>query len=144
MKPEQLEFKLTKIQTEQFATIPDVEIGEDITISAGINFGIEIETQRLLCNVSFNFESDSQKFIILKVICEFKVEENSFKKALDAEEKKYVFPVKFMQHLGVITVGTARGVLHAKTDGTEFNRYFLPTINLTEMVQEAVIFSAKD
>ena len=45
-----------------------------------------------------------------------------------------------MKHLSVITVGTARGVLHAKTENTPFNKFVLPTINVTELVKEDVSF----
>jgi hypothetical protein len=45
-----------------------------------------------------------------------------------------------MSHFGVITVGTARGVLHSKTDGSIFNDLILPTINLTEIIKDDIIF----
>lgn len=144
MKTENILFKLKKIKTEQFATIPDVEIGEEIGIAAGIEFGIEKETNTILCTVSFNFESKKEKFIILKVLCEFTLPEDAIQNSYQSDEKKYIFPPEFMQHLGVITVGTARGILHAKTEGTKFNNFFLPTVNLKEMVTGEVSFPAEE
>ena len=35
-----------------------------------------------------------------------------------------------------MTIGTTRGILHAKTEGTCFNKYVLPTINVTEIIKE--------
>ncbi|QED36704.1 hypothetical protein FK178_02780 [Antarcticibacterium arcticum] len=144
MKSENILFKLNRIKTEQFATIPDVEIGEEIGIAAGIEFGMEKKTNTILCTVSFNFESRKEKFIILKVLCEFLVPEEAVQNSLQPDEKKYVFQPEFMQHLGVITVGTARGILHAKTEGTKFNNFFLPTVNLKEMVTGEVSFPAEE
>jgi hypothetical protein len=46
-----------------------------------------------------------------------------------------------MTHLTMITVSSVRGVLHAKTEGTIFNKYLLPTLDVTEMVKEDVEFS---
>lgn len=144
MKTENILFKLSRIQTEQFATIPGIKIEEEIVISASIEFGMEKVTNIILCTVAFNFISKEQSFIIIQVRCEFSVVEETWKSNYRLKEKKYVFPAKFMQHLGVITVGTARGVLHAKTEGTEFNRFFLPTVNLHEMVPAEVSFSEEE
>ncbi len=140
MKTENIFFKLSRIQTEQFATIPGVKVGEEIGISAGIEYGMEKETNTILCKVTFNFISEEQQFMILHVRCEFSVAPEAWEGNYRNVEKKYVFPAEFMQHLGVITVGTARGVLHAKTEGTEFNKFFLPTVNLKEMVPGEVSF----
>jgi hypothetical protein len=38
----------------------------------------------------------------------------------------------------MLTIGTTRGVLHAKTEHTLFNQYLLPTINVNDIVKEAV------
>ena len=51
------------------------------------------------------------------------------------------FPKGFMAHLAVITVGTTRGVLHAKTENSKFNKYFLPTINVNELVKNDISFA---
>ncbi|MPN63841.1 hypothetical protein SDC9_211608 [bioreactor metagenome] len=53
-------------------------------------------------------------------------------------------PKNFMQHLAVITIGTARGILHAKTENTPFNQYVLPTINVSEMIKDDVTFEFRE
>lgn len=40
----------------------------------------------------------------------------------------------------MLTIGTARGVLHSKTENTTFNQFLLPTLNVNELVQKDVIF----
>ncbi len=45
----------------------------------------------------------------------------------------------FARHLSVIAVGTARGVLHSKTEDTDLNHIALPLINIEEVLQEDVI-----
>jgi len=37
-----------------------------------------------------------------------------------------------------LTVGTVRGILHTKTEGTNFNGFVIPTINVTELVTSDV------
>jgi hypothetical protein len=41
----------------------------------------------------------------------------------------------------MLTVGTARGVLHAKTENTKYNRYVLPTINVASMIKNDAVFN---
>lgn len=48
-----------------------------------------------------------------------------------------------MAHLTTIMVGTARGILHAKTENTLFNQFLLPTIDVTELVTDDVIMTFK-
>ena len=144
MSKENVPFKLVRIKTEQFATIDEVNPTDEVDISAKIDFGMDDEDTSLLCSFSCSFESKGEKFILLKILCEFKIAEPAFEKSLKMNENKYVFPKAFMQHLGVIAVGTARGVLHCKTEGTPFNQYFLPTINLTEMLTEDVTFEVEE
>ena len=37
-------------------------------------------------------------------------------------------------HLVLLTIGTLRGVLHCKTENTEFEDLKLPTINVNELI----------
>ncbi len=47
-------------------------------------------------------------------------------------------PKDFMRQLLVITIGTARGVLHTKTENTPFNRFLLPILDATNLIKEDV------
>ena len=59
---------------------------------------------------------------------------------LDSEHQKLTVQKGFLQHMAVLTVGTTRGILHAKTENTPFNRYHLPTINLKDMINQDSVF----
>jgi len=37
------------------------------------------------------------------------------------------------------TVGTARGVLHSKTESTPFNGLIIPPINVEQIIQEDIV-----
>ncbi len=52
-------------------------------------------------------------------------------------------PKNFAQHIGVITVGTARGILHTKTEGTILNSLIIPSINVLELVPNDIIIGGK-
>jgi len=50
---------------------------------------------------------------------------------------------ELMSHLAVITVGTCRGILHSKTEGIKFNQFYLPTINVDDLISDEVTFDLK-
>ena len=39
----------------------------------------------------------------------------------------------------MIAVGTARGILHAKTEATKFNQFLIPPINVVELIKDDII-----
>jgi hypothetical protein len=56
------------------------------------------------------------------------------------EAHKIVLPQNFGIHLGMLVVGTLRGVLYTKTENTIFNQFILPTIDVTALVPNDVTF----
>jgi hypothetical protein len=129
-------FALRKINTEEFATI-DTEIveGKEVDVQLNINngFGINEENKLIACFFHLQFELEESPFIILKLNCEFEIEENTWKGFINAKNK-IKLKKGFLQHIAVITLGTARGVLHAKTENTPYNKFYLPTINVIDIV----------
>ena len=71
---------------------------------------------------------------------EYSIEQAAWAALTRTDENRLVLPKGFMAHLAMLTVGTVRGMLHVKTENTKFNCYFLPTINVAEMINEDVIF----
>lgn len=79
-----------------------------------------------------------QPFLIIEVACEFDLEEKTWESL--RKENKIVFPRKFVEHLVVISLGTVRGVLHAKTEQTAFNSFFLPLTNVSKIITDDFLF----
>ncbi len=133
----EIKFILQKINTDEFATIEIEPIDSNkfqLQLNFEIGFSIDKKNKALQCFLKFQYQFEKKPFIILKINCEFQIEENAWKEFSNEKTTKITFPKGFLQHLAVITIGTARGVLHSKTEGTEFNKYYLPTINVHEVV----------
>ena len=130
-----LTFALNKITTEQFAVIEDIEINED-TIRLGTSFRFAAnENDKLIAVFArFSFDSNDKPFIIIEAGCHFKIVDQSWKEMLDVETNTLIVPKVFLNHFAMLTVGTTRGILHAKTENTCYNKYVLPTINVTEII----------
>ncbi|MCF8365096.1 MAG: hypothetical protein K9H16_04905 [Bacteroidales bacterium] len=141
MKKNEVGFILRKISTEQFATIEiDLSEKENVQLGFSVNFGINEENRIIACSTRFEFLAKNSPFILIHIKCEFDIEPKAWENYKNIELKKISFPKGFMSHLAVITVGAARGVLHAKTENTKFNQYLLPTINVTDFVKEDISF----
>jgi len=143
-KTSNIGFALRKITNEQFAIIEDGFFDKgNIRIGTKLRFGSDEEMKLVACFTEFTFESDKKKFLIIEAGCHFQILEEAWKNMYNKEQNSLTVPSGFLSHLALLTVGTTRGILHAKTEGTCFNKYVLPTINVSEMVKENIVFDFK-
>lgn len=137
-------FVLKKIVTDQFATIEKeikAKAEDEIQLQVNISYGVDIENKILACTINIQYKSESTPIIVLKLTCNFQIDEKSWKSFLKTKSKKIIFPAGFVQHMAVITIGTARGVIHAKTENTPYNKFYLPTLNVKETLTNDVVFN---
>ena len=136
-----LNFGFQGIKTEQFATFPDRYNAKKVTgLSTTLEFKVNTFSGLVGCFIQFDFIQGKNVFITIEVSCHFLIEENSFNLLKDTQKKQVKIPKDFLTHLAILSVGTARGVLFSKTEGTIFSTFILPTINLQEMINEDAIF----
>jgi hypothetical protein len=134
-------FALVKINLEQFAIIEDLyQKDKAVEFTTALNFAVSNDNKRIKVFVRFGFEQEKKPFIIIEGSCEFSVVPSSWDSFANAENNSIVFPKGFIAHIAALTVGSVRGMLHVKTENTKFNKYFIPTINVAEMVSEDVKF----
>lgn len=144
-KVSRVQFALSRITTEQFAIIENAFIpGKNIRLNNNIRFGVDHRKQMAACFASFAFETEKKAFLKVEAGCHFKIVEESWNSMFDSENNSLKLPKGFLTHLAVLTVGTVRGMLHSKTEGTDFNKFVLPTINVAEMIQEDAEFTFSD
>lgn len=130
-------FSLAKISTDQFAIIDNVfKMGEDVNMNISLQFGSNKEQKIISVKTSFQFEQQTVPFIIIEASCYFNIEPNDWNTFVQGTE--IVVPKSILTHFTVLTVGTVRGILHAKTEGTNFNGFVIQPINVTELVTEDV------
>ncbi len=135
-------FSLLKITTEQFATIEEGFNDKGIIrVNTSLRYGADDQNKLIAVFASFIFDSDQKPFIIVEASCQFKVKTEAWRAMYKSDERSILVPKGFLSHLAVITVGTTRGILHSKTEGTCYNKYVLPTINVSEIIKEDVVFN---
>ena len=135
-------FSLKKVTTEQFAIIDEGfdEKGR-IRLNTSMRFAADEKQKYIAVFTSFIFDSNDKPFLLVEASCHFSIKTNAWAEMLNSEMNALIVPKGFLCHLAMLTVGTSRGILHAKTEGTCFNKYVLPTINVTEIIKEDATFS---
>lgn len=137
-----LGFAFTGLRTVSFAIIDKAyrKTGETNLIT-GLGFGLDIEDNVVTCNTRFSFEKKKdQPFLILEVKGLFEIEKNDFINKMKQKDDTYLLAKNLAIHFSILTIGSARGILHTKTEGTVYNEFLLPTINVNELLQEDVTF----
>ncbi|HEY5557902.1 hypothetical protein [Acetobacterium sp.] len=134
---ENIRFSLAKISTDQFAIISNsFKIGDVVNLKTGLQFGADKENKIISVKASFQFEQQAIPFLIIEASCFFKIEPTDWNTFV--VEGEIVVPKEIITHFTVLTVGTVRGILHAKTEGTNFNGFLIPTVNVTKLVTSDV------
>ena len=136
-KENSIGFALSKVSTEQFAIIEEGfnEKGK-IGLNTSLRFAADKRQRYVAVFASFTFYSDLKPFLIIEAGCHFSIKEAAWKEMIDTESETLTVPRGFLCHLAMLTVGTTRGILHAKTEGTCFNKYIIPTVDVTEIIRE--------
>ncbi|MBN8652681.1 MAG: hypothetical protein J0L67_14710 [Cytophagales bacterium] len=138
-----VQFSIVKVVTEQFAIIEEAwQENAPINLNSNFRFAIDRNARLVAAFCQFKFEHNGIPFLKVEVSNHFQIAPASWKKFL-RDNVTTLIPKGFMVHLGMITVGTARGVLHTKTEGTRFNEFILPTINVMDMIKDDVTFTEK-
>ena len=135
-------FTLKKVITEQFAIIDEgfKEEGK-IRLKTSVRFAADDTQKHIAVFTSFIFDSENKPFLLIESSCHFAIKDAAWIAMFKPDINTLIVPKGFLCHLAMLTVGTSRGILHAKTEGTCFNKYVLPTINVTEIIKEDASFS---
>lgn len=134
-----INFSLLKIKTDQFVIFEENFFkNEKINLNTDLTFGLNLKDKVFLVTPKYTFENNDKPFMAIQISCFFKIEDSTWKDFKN--EKKIIFPKDFVAHMAMITVGTSRGILHTKTEGSTFNDYILPFLNVADIVSDDVSF----
>lgn len=130
-----IQFRMIRINTEQFAILEkDLRKEETYSLETAIAFAVDSKEHIVANRMKIEIKTKDQLVALLELVCLFEIHPESWNEILQVD--KIVVPKDTLSHLAVHTVGTARGILHCKTEGTPFNTMILPPLNLVEMITE--------
>lgn len=130
-------FRMNKIRVDQFAILTENIPSEDLSLGFTISFGVAPSMHEVCTTVRFDISHEDSPLLVLELSCFFEIREEDWIKF--KQDNKIIIPKELLAHFGVHTIGTARGILHCKTEGTQFNTFILPPINVSERITEDII-----
>lgn len=138
----QIGFALQGIKTEQFALFEENHTAKkETSLATALQFKLNQRNRQIGVFLNFEFSQNKKVFLKIEASCHFIVEINPWNSFIHEKENKITIPKGFLAHLAMITTGTTRGILFAKTEATPFSVYIIPTLNVAEMIPEDVSFT---
>lgn len=140
-----ISFSIDGIKTEQFAILEEnYHEKKSVDFETGIQFKIDAESKFIASVVRISFNQGKKSFLKIDVSCHFKIDDQSWNTFINKKQLILTIPKGFLAHMAMITVGTLRGILFTKTEGTVFNKFIIPTIDVASMIEKDETFSLKD
>lgn len=136
---EKIPFRIFKIENDPIEIHADlVEELTDLEFGFQVSFNGDLKNRIVGCKTEYMFKQKSNIISALTVYCYYMIEEGFVKSKI--ENGKLLLSKEFLRYLATISVGTARGIQHAKTQGTILNALVIPPINLMNMnIQDLVL-----
>ncbi len=134
MQQDLVKFNLVKIVTNQFATLDEPKSAE-----LSVNFTHTIQgnysTGDVLIIIAVKFLCKSRTVMTITTTSHFKIDSQSWNELSNDGQSNVVISKELNQHLSSIAIGVTRGALHSKTENTIFNQYFVPLVDISQMVK---------
>lgn len=129
-----IQFMMVRIQVRQFAVLAEEIYRGDIGLTTEISYSYSEDAHMIACLAAFRFMGGDAPLIVFDLQCEFKISDDDWARMTTPEG--LAIPADLREVLAVNTIGTARGVLYCKTEGTPFNNLIIPPIDVMEMMKE--------
>jgi hypothetical protein len=130
-------FKFERIVTEQFAVIEEVyDPNKTVRFNYKISFGVEPDNRLLGSFFEIKFMNDGDTFLLVNLACYFGLKDDVWELLRTGNKGQYKLPLELLRIFANINLNTIRGVLHAKTENTAFNKFIVPSVNFDERITE--------
>lgn len=131
-----IQYTISQIKTPQFAIFPEKFVnGRKANIQASISFTVPKDLHQIRCSLDIKYVQGEDLLMTTVIECYFTISPEGIS-TIKSEGK---IEVGFLRYIGTISVGTARGVIAAKTENTVLNILVLPPINLVNMIKEDMV-----
>ena len=132
-------FDLRRIQTTQYSIDEDYNLIKDpVELDTNLRFAANKEKRMIAVFSKFMFKQNQIPFIQIELMCEFQIREDSWDNLLDKETLLIRLPQGVAAHLTMLTIGSTRGALHTRTEGSDFNRFMIPLIDVNKILDKDI------
>ena len=130
-------FRMFRISTGQFAILSTDAPQGDVDINTNMELKHTNDGSAIQVHATFSFNEKEKQVMVLDTTCEFAIHPDDLRSI--TKERQVVIPKELIDYFIAQTVGTARGILHCKTEGTPFNGIIIPPMNVTVMFKDDMV-----
>lgn len=134
-----VQFRMRSIEVPQYAVLADKcpETLDHARLDTHIAFAADVKLRIIACKMKFVFKDSENILEVIEIVCSFEVAPQCWEEFVS--DSKVTIPKSLLTHIAFHTVGTARGVLFAKSEGTPFSKIILPAINVEGMIESDMV-----
>lgn len=132
-------FRMSRISVEQFAILVKDAPQAEVVVDSDVSFGVIPNNQLVAVKFNITFTHEDKTLLVMEVHCYFNVSPDDWKGF--EKENKVIIPKDLLAHFAMHTVGTARGVLFCKTEGTLYNQFIIPPMNVVDKIPEDIVIN---
>lgn len=132
-----IDFSMKQIKVEQFAILSET-LPKDSNVNVESTFSVSVDSKShtVGMRVKINYLAEKEVLLTLTLVCMFAISDESWNSLISNDV--ITIPRGFLVHMAVHTLGTARGVLFCKAEGTVFQQIILPPMNVDAAFKEDI------
>ncbi len=136
-------FRIQNIETIQYAILQ--ENVEESRLAFTISFSYGLDATSKLIRTIFRYElmHAEKPALLIEIAIDCGIEPNCFDEKI-REANGFRITTNLAIHFAMITVGTARGILHEKTKDLVLNKFPIPTINVAQAINNDIVFTEQE
>lgn len=132
-----IRFQMYKASIEQFAIVSDMAVKQtEVVVATSTSFKYADAGRLIACVMRFEFKLAGQTLMILQLCCEFVVNGADLEQFKSGQTLE--IPKSLLEFFASQVVGTARGVIVCKTEGTKLSNIVLPTMDITKLFSKGI------
>lgn len=128
------------IHIDQFAILASSFPTRAFDMNFGLGFKVAEDQKMFGCTCEIDYSAGEDRIITLKITCDFLIRPDDWNSQI-ANDGNILLTKELQSFLALHTVGTARGIMFCKTEGTPFNSLIVPPVNLDKVIREDIQFA---
>ena len=130
-------FRMFSIKVNQFAILEKELPQKDVSLDTSLSYGFTPLKPEACITIKVELAQEDKPLVILETSCFFEIKKEDWDSL--CKDGKIIIPRDLVAHFAMHAVGTMRGILFSKTEGTPFCQFILPPINVSEKITEDVV-----
>lgn len=142
MSQPRINIKLRNIDIQEFAIFDEnIPSSGNLGYQANFSYTLYEELKQIECTIVVELVQEKDVFLKLKTGITYLIKEDDFESF--KKEKTIIIPKNILRSITDLSMGTVRGILFSKLEKTNYHKFLLPLIDITNVVNEDEVFQLK-